>query len=66
MVLPAPPRDAAGEVAAAPAPIFGVDRDLRVTEWNRAAEELTGIQAGTAVRRARCEIGRPFLTVSME
>jgi DNA-binding CsgD family transcriptional regulator len=39
-------------------PLFHTTRDLRVVEWNRAAEELSGIAASEAVNRSCWDVIR--------
>ena len=38
--------------------VFTVDADFRITSFNRAAEEITGVPAGEALGRACCEVFR--------
>ena len=38
--------------------IFTVDKDWRITSFNRAAEKITGISSNEAVGRACCEVFR--------
>ncbi len=38
--------------------VFTVDRDWRITSFNRAAEEITGVPRDEAVGRACCEVFR--------
>jgi PAS domain S-box-containing protein len=43
--------------------VFAVDPDLRITYWNRAAEEITGYPAGESLGRQCHEVFRASLCV---
>jgi len=43
-----------------PDPVFVVDKDRRVIEWNRAIEDLTGIPKDSIVGKDEYEYAVPF------
>lgn len=46
-----------------PDPTFAIDKEGRVTAWNRAMEELTGVQANDMLEKGDYEYAIPFYEV---